>query len=61
MGKKAGKRVLNPADRERKKQRAQELKRNKKQRNTVRQAIVKSRNPDELLEQLRRLDEQGMI
>jgi WW domain-binding protein 11 len=63
MGKRSGVtksgRVMNPADRERKKQRAQELKRNKKQRNIVRQAIVKSRDPDELLEQLRRLDDQG--
>jgi hypothetical protein len=35
------------------------LKKNKKQRNIVRQAIVKARDPDEMFEQLRRLDEQG--
>lgn len=49
---------MNPADRERKQMRAKELKRNKKQRNAVRQAIVKSRDPDELIEQMSRLDEQ---
>lgn len=52
---------MNPADRERKKQRAQELKKNKKQRNIVRHAIVKARDPDEMFEQLRRLDEQGNL
>lgn len=60
MGKKS-RRALNPTDKERKKQRAQELKKNKKQRNLVRQAIVKARDPDELLEQLRRLDAQGIF
>uniref|UniRef100_A0A1I8BY33 rRNA-processing protein efg1 n=1 Tax=Meloidogyne hapla TaxID=6305 RepID=A0A1I8BY33_MELHA len=62
MGKRSGitkgGRVMNPADRERKQMRAKELKRNKKQRNAVRQAIVKSRDPDELIEQMSRLDEQ---
>ncbi|KAI6223073.1 hypothetical protein M3Y99_01464400 [Aphelenchoides fujianensis] len=54
---KAG-RSMNPADKERKKQRAQELKRNKKQRTIVRTAIVKGRDPEELLDQLRKLDNQ---
>uniref|UniRef100_A0A914MAM1 WW domain-binding protein 11 n=1 Tax=Meloidogyne incognita TaxID=6306 RepID=A0A914MAM1_MELIC len=62
MGKRSGitkgGRVMNPADRERKQMRAKELKRNKKQRNAVRQAMVKSRDPDELIEQMSRLDEQ---
>jgi len=52
---------MNPADRERKQMRAKELKRNKKQRNAVRQAMVKSRDPDELIEQMSRLDEQGFL
>ena len=58
-GKTKSGRVMNPADKERKKQRAHELKRNKKQRIAVRHAIVKGRDPDELLEQLRKLDDQG--
>ena len=52
---------MNPADRERKQQRAKELKRNKKQRVQVRHAIVKSRNPDEIIEALSRLDDQGFF
>lgn len=39
--------------------RQKELKRNKKQRIMVRNAIVKSRNPENLVEQLRRMDDQG--
>lgn len=50
---------MNPADRERKQQRAKELKRNKKQRTAVRHAIVKGRDPDEIIEAMSRLDEQG--
>jgi len=65
MGKRSGitkgGRVMNPADRERKQMRAKELKRNKKQRNAVRQAMVKSRDPDELIEQMSRIDEQGFF
>ncbi|TMS39067.1 hypothetical protein L596_005653 [Steinernema carpocapsae] len=38
--------------------RQKELKRNKKQRTMVRQAIVKARNPSELLESVRKLDDQ---
>ncbi|KAK0400396.1 hypothetical protein QR680_003474 [Steinernema hermaphroditum] len=51
-------RVMNPADRERKQQRQKELRRNKKQRTMVRQAIVKARNPSELLDSIRKLDDQ---
>lgn len=62
MGKRSGVtksgRVMNPADRERKQMRQKELKRNKKQRIMVRNAIVKSRNPENLVEQLRRMDDQ---
>ncbi|CAD5225167.1 unnamed protein product [Bursaphelenchus okinawaensis] len=60
MAKGKSNRFMNPADRERKKQRAQELKKNKKQRTQVRQALVKGRDPEELLAQLRRLDEQDL-
>lgn len=65
MGKKGGKtkagRSINPADRERKKERAKELKKNKKTRTQVRQAAVKSKDPEEILAQLRRLDDQGNL
>lgn len=52
---------MNPADRERKQMRQKELKRNKKQRVMVRHAIVKSRSPEDLIEQMRRMDEQGCL
>lgn len=52
-------RFMNPADQERKSMRQRELKRNKKQRNMVRQAILKSKDVDEILENLSRLDDQG--
>ncbi|KAL3068460.1 hypothetical protein niasHT_030751 [Heterodera trifolii] len=62
MGKRSGVtksgRVMNPADRERKQQRAKELKRNKKQRTMVRHAIVKGKNPEEIIELMSRLDDQ---
>lgn len=62
MGKKSGitkaGRMMNPADRERKQLRAKELKRNKKQRTQVRHAIVKNRDPEGLIEQMSRLDDQ---
>uniref|UniRef100_A0A915E1I1 WW domain-binding protein 11 n=1 Tax=Ditylenchus dipsaci TaxID=166011 RepID=A0A915E1I1_9BILA len=62
MGKRSGVtksgRVMNPADRERKQQRLKELKRNKKERVKIRQAIVKSRDPQELIEHLEKLDDQ---
>ncbi|VDK45773.1 unnamed protein product [Anisakis simplex] len=51
-------RFMNPADQERKSMRQKELKRNKKQRTMVRQAILKSKDVDEIIENLRRLDEQ---
>ncbi|KAK0419823.1 hypothetical protein QR680_014345 [Steinernema hermaphroditum] len=51
-------RVVHPADRERKRERQKEKNRNKKQRTAVRHTIVKSRNPSDLLESVRRLDDQ---
>ncbi|KHN74275.1 WW domain-binding protein 11 [Toxocara canis] len=51
-------RFMNPADQERKSMRQKELKRNKKQRTMVRHAILKSKDVDEIIENLKRLDEQ---
>ena len=63
MGKHSGMtksgRVMNPADRERKQQRAKELKRNKKERVKIRHTIVKSRDPHDIINKLERLDDQG--
>lgn len=52
-------RFMNPADQERKSMRQKELKRNRKQRTMVRHAILKSKDVDEILENLSRLDDQG--
>ncbi|KAE9555275.1 hypothetical protein FO519_001526 [Halicephalobus sp. NKZ332] len=57
MGKKSG-RSLNPADVQRKLERKKELKRNKKQRFETREAVVKSKDPEELIDQLRHVDKQ---
>ncbi|VDK79159.1 unnamed protein product [Litomosoides sigmodontis] len=51
-------RFMNPADQERKSMRQKELKRNRKQRTMVRHAILKSKDIDEILENLSRLDDQ---
>ncbi|VDN27027.1 unnamed protein product [Gongylonema pulchrum] len=51
-------RFMNPADQERKSMRQKELKRNRKQRTMVRHAILKSKDTDEILENLGRLDDQ---
>ncbi|VDM99407.1 unnamed protein product [Thelazia callipaeda] len=51
-------RFMNPADQERKSMRQKELKRNRKQRTLVRHAILKSKDVDEILENLSRLDDQ---
>lgn len=54
-------RFMNPADQERKSMRQKELKRNKRQRIMVRQAILKSKDIDEIIENLSRLDDQGSL
>jgi len=63
MGKRSGQtksgRTMNPADKERKMMRAKELKRNKKERVKIRDSIVKGRDPNELIEKLEKLDDQG--
>ena len=61
MGKGAKNKNLNPADRQRKLERQRELKRNKKQRGEVRKALLKNKNTDEILEQMRRIDEMGVF
>ena len=58
MGKKNG-RSLNPADIQRKLERKRELKRNKKQRVETREAVVKSKDPEEIIDQLRHIDKQS--
>ncbi|MFH4979410.1 hypothetical protein AB6A40_006119 [Gnathostoma spinigerum] len=51
-------RFMNPADQERKSMRQKELKRNRKQRTMVRHAILKSKDVDEIIENLKKLDDQ---
>ena len=51
---------MNPADQARKVARKKELKKNKKQRTAVRQAILKSKDVDDIIEQLRKLDQMEM-
>lgn len=53
-------RFMNPADQERKSMRQKELKRNKKQRTLVRHAILKSKDIDEIIENLSRIDDQEL-
>ncbi|GMR49477.1 hypothetical protein PMAYCL1PPCAC_19672 [Pristionchus mayeri] len=53
-------RFMNPADQQRKADRAKELKRNKKQRSAVRTAIMKNRDPNEVIDALRKIDDQEM-
>ncbi|KAF8375284.1 hypothetical protein PRIPAC_81713 [Pristionchus pacificus] len=53
-------RFMNPADQQRKADRAKELKRNKKQRSAVRTAIMKNRDPNEVIDALRKLDDGEM-
>ncbi|GMT06153.1 hypothetical protein PENTCL1PPCAC_28327, partial [Pristionchus entomophagus] len=53
-------RFMNPADQQRKAERAKELKRNKKQRSAVRTAIMKNRDPNEVIDAMRKIDDQEM-
>lgn len=48
---------MNPADQERKKQRERELKKNRKQREVVRQAIIKSKEPRDIIGEMELLDD----
>ncbi|GAU87319.1 hypothetical protein RvY_00194 [Ramazzottius varieornatus] len=50
-------RAMNPADQARKEARRRELKKNKKQRLIVREAVIKSKDPKKIIEELERLDQ----
>lgn len=54
-----GGRYMNPADQERKANRKKELKKNKKQRLLVRQAVLKSKDPQQIIEEMEKLDQMG--
>ena len=51
---------MNPTDQARKEARRKELKKNKKQRLVVREAVIKSKEPRELLKEIEELDQQDM-
>ncbi|KAG5684387.1 hypothetical protein PVAND_013622 [Polypedilum vanderplanki] len=53
---KSGK-YMNPTDQARKEARKKELKKNKKQRQMVRQAVLKNKDPSQLLEEMEKIDE----
>jgi WW domain-binding protein 11 len=63
MGKKTkggntkGGKFVNPTDRARKDERRKELKKNKKQRTAVRAAVIKGKDPQQILSDLERLDQ----
>lgn len=48
---------MNPADQERKAARRKELKKNKKTRGLVRSAVLKSKDADDLISQMQKLDQ----
>lgn len=56
---KSGK-YMNPTDQARKEARKKELKKNKKQRQLVRAAVLKGKDPSQLLEEMEKIDEMGM-
>ncbi|KAI6658965.1 hypothetical protein LOD99_14641 [Oopsacas minuta] len=55
-----GGKFMNPTDQARKEARRKELKKNKKQRLVVREAVIKSKEPKEILKEIEELDEQDM-
>ena len=55
-----GGKFMNPTDQARKEARRKELKKNKKQRLVVREAVIKSKEPRELLKEIEELDQQDM-
>lgn len=52
-----GTKILNPADKARKEARKKELKKNKKQRQQVRSALIEKRDPEQIIADLEKLDE----
>lgn len=57
---KSGK-YMNPTDQARKEARKKELKKNKKQRQMVRAAVLKGKDPTQLLEEMEKIDEMGEL
>ncbi|EDV27401.1 WW domain-binding protein 11 [Trichoplax sp. H2] len=55
-----GGRYMNPTDQARKEARKKELKKNKKQRKFVREAVLRSRNPKSILEEIEKLEQQEL-
>lgn len=55
---KSGK-YMNPTDQARKEARKKELKKNKKQRQMVRAAVLKGKDPAQLIEEMEKIDEMG--
>lgn len=55
---KSGK-YMNPTDQARKEARKKELKKNKKQRQMVRAAVLKGKDPTQLIEEMEKIDEMG--
>lgn len=55
---KSGK-YMNPTDQARKEARKKELKKNKKQRQMVRAAVLKGKDPAQLLDEMEKIDEMG--
>ena len=52
-----GGKFMNPTDQARKEARRKELKKNKKQRQVVRVATLKGKNPREIIEELEKIDD----
>ena len=52
-----GGKFMNPTDQARKEARRRELKKNKKQRLAVRQAVIKTKDPYQMLRELEELDD----
>ena len=48
---------MNPTDQARKEERKKQLKKHKKQREAVREAVIKSKNPNSVLDELSKLDD----
>lgn len=57
---KSGK-YMNPTDQARKEARKKELKKNKKQRQLVRAAVLKGKDPAQLIEEMEKIDEMGAL
>ena len=57
---KSGK-YMNPTDQARKEARKKELKKNKKQRQMVRAAVLKGKDPAQLIEEMEKIDEMGLL